>query len=331
VRWSALPDRDVSGIWSGIAFARNDGDLERVAVPARALIDRIARWLSAITPTAKLEEIMKFKPGDADAIWTATETFLDTELLRDSIGSIEPADDATADALIASIERQGTWYAAFARLWHLRTVVAQQVNRPTTDEEKKRRFAQIDVAALDKEGLAKTKQGGAGYLEALRTLKEPEQTLRSLYQGKLEELEEQDALAIRVGQTAEQDARIQEASRQLTSPVSQARDATAPAAVPRDIRWLNRQDVVWSLVIVVVTCAAYMPAFYDDNWGRVGDYGTAFAAGFLGKVIINWALLPVFQSLSPWERSKSAIAEPAPEAAAAESATADVAKLPAHA
>lgn len=50
----------------------------------------------------------------------------------------------------------------------------------------------------------------------------------------------------------------------------------------------TRRDVVLTLFAVAVSAAAYTLTVYDATWGTREDYLTAFAAGFLGKVVVDW-------------------------------------------
>jgi hypothetical protein len=74
----------------------------------------------------------------------------------------------------------------------------------------------------------------------------------------------------------------------------------APPKPPRrseSLGWIIRRDFGWTVAIAVVTAAVYLLPFYGGTWGSLSDYGTAFAAGFLGKIGLQWAALPAFHTL----------------------------------
>jgi hypothetical protein len=79
-----------------------------------------------------------------------------------------------------------------------------------------------------------------------------------------------------------------------------------------------RRDLLWTASIALVTSVAYIPTIYNPAWGTTADYVSAFAAGFLGKVAINWAAMPLFQSLRAGKSGKPAAAEESKPAAAVE-------------
>jgi hypothetical protein len=64
----------------------------------------------------------------------------------------------------------------------------------------------------------------------------------------------------------------------------------------REIALFKLPDLYWSLAIAAFASAAYAITAYNDTWGSGTDLATAFLAGSLGKVAINWAALPIFQS-----------------------------------
>jgi hypothetical protein len=63
-----------------------------------------------------------------------------------------------------------------------------------------------------------------------------------------------------------------------------------------EMRKLQRGDIFWTLLSAVVASTAYALTIWDDTWGTVTDFATAFTAGFLTDTIVNWAVLPAFQS-----------------------------------
>ena len=56
-------------------------------------------------------------------------------------------------------------------------------------------------------------------------------------------------------------------------------------------------DLLVSVAVLLVTSILYAATIYGDAWGTVGDFGTAFGAGFLGQVTIKWAVLPIYRSI----------------------------------
>jgi hypothetical protein len=69
-----------------------------------------------------------------------------------------------------------------------------------------------------------------------------------------------------------------------------------PSPLWAPLRRLQRGDYFWTLVSALVAVSAYALTIWDETWGTTADYATAFTAGFLTETIINWAVLPAFQS-----------------------------------
>ena len=67
--------------------------------------------------------------------------------------------------------------------------------------------------------------------------------------------------------------------------------------IPPAVRSVLRRDLPWTLAIALLSSAVYVPTVYSTTWGTFKDYLTAFAAGFIGKVVVNWGALPLFQGV----------------------------------
>jgi hypothetical protein len=76
-----------------------------------------------------------------------------------------------------------------------------------------------------------------------------------------------------------------------------ARRVSSAIAPPYHLRRLWLFDWLTSLAIMVISSIVYTATAYTDTWGTVGDFATAFGAGFSGHVAIKWALLPIYRSI----------------------------------
>ena len=67
---------------------------------------------------------------------------------------------------------------------------------------------------------------------------------------------------------------------------------------PREIiKSVEVRDVLFTALLAFLAMLAYMAPLYDDTYGSGNDYLTAFIAGFGTQAVVQWALLPAFQSL----------------------------------
>jgi len=70
-----------------------------------------------------------------------------------------------------------------------------------------------------------------------------------------------------------------------------------PTDLMRELCLLNATDWLWTLAILAVASAAYAATTYSDTWGGWVAFASAFVAGAIGKIAVNWGALPVFQSI----------------------------------
>jgi hypothetical protein len=85
--------------------------------------------------------------------------------------------------------------------------------------------------------------------------------------------------------------------------------AEAPSRKPRLrsskrlIRESDTRDRLLSGLLILGAVTAYAVSQYSPSWGSLTDYLTALLAGFGSQTIVKWALLPIFQTISPRFRS----------------------------
>ncbi|HEY2718720.1 MAG TPA: hypothetical protein VGI52_03750, partial [Solirubrobacteraceae bacterium] len=68
-----------------------------------------------------------------------------------------------------------------------------------------------------------------------------------------------------------------------------------PPRTPNRAR-LSPGDLTWTLLPILFSCLVYTLTIYSRTWGSVKDVLTALAAGVVGKVVIDYAALPLFRS-----------------------------------
>lgn len=301
--------------WS-IGEARSATDLDEDAGRALDMIARMQRWLR-VEPLARRLALVATEvkaapelPTEEEAkedgtkatkpalAWEDSNTLWNTRALLE-MARREPADADKADDLVARLMFQVMWHTGIAAAW-----------------------AAAGDASRSKEVRALEEALGDGSKAENRTLDEQDVLLarlrglltkRGVSVPRIEEIEGEaidekgemlgitpvrwDASANLFTGWATLDASSygQLARRAATS----SRSTYMPdlADLWREIKLTNSSDWAWTLAILAVSAAAYGVTTYDDTWGTLADLGTALLAGFLGKITVNWALLPIFQSV----------------------------------
>jgi hypothetical protein len=329
-KWTALPQiAGVQGIGAQIYWARDEADLETAQAAAVKVLERLARWLKIAQgeELSTLQAAAALKPADPPLgpRWTGTRTCFDSSLLLRRLRENEPPDDDTVRVLLERIVRQARWHALFAKVWHMRSTIAKDIgqNEGRYTNIEKDALDAIDLAKLDSEAPHEDQRTADQQLALETQLEALKPRLVAIYKGP-ENLEDLEVPGPHPAQllgalTAEQARSVGTPYVRLPAEVAPITTDIAespllalrpPPKTPRDqLRgavtgapgWLTAltvRDFLWSFVIVIATLCAYVPTFYGPSWGSLGDYGTAFLAGFLGKVVVNWAALPAFTSIA---------------------------------
>lgn len=303
-------------LWESVATARSSADLDEDATRVLDMVARMQRWLR-VEPVARrlvlLRDTVKGKPKLPDEgkakpqlAWRDSRTLRDTMALLE-MAQREPADADKADELVARMLFQARWHNGVAALWR---AAAQEASKPGAHP----RIDEVRAleAALDEESKATSRElddqdALAARLEALLAKHSDDVTVEEI--GPIDG-EGIDECGRRLGVTPV----IWDASSNLftgwaTLDAKSYGQLARRAATSSRVRYMpdtrailreavpDRADLAWTAVILVFASAAYSTTVYDDTWGGCADLATAFLAGFAGKITIDWAALPIFQSI----------------------------------
>ncbi len=305
-----------AALLESIAEARSGADLDEDAGRVLDMIARMQRWLrveplgrrllvaSAISATNHMPAEPEAKkegapPGKPELHWAESKTVANTLALLEMVRR-EPADAEKADDLVGRLLFQIDWHSGIAAAWTAagedapRCKLVRELDEALGDGSK----AEERVPAVQDDLAARLRQ----------LLSEPDPvTVPEIGQIEGEPIDETGkSLGITaVRWTAS--ANLFTGWATLDAPsygqlVRRAATSSRPrympglaelkqAATPRVSDWL------WTAVIVAVTCVVYGATVYSDTWGSWTDVATALAAGLLGKAAVDWAALPIFQSL----------------------------------
>lgn len=349
VKWNAVLDFDgaVQTIWSNIHWAKAESDLDEVAGQVAELRARIVRWVTVANSIAELERATKLEPASiAGNRWSDHKTPRDTERLLELIREIEPADDKAAKDLIDRINRQSHWHEALAEAWHARAVLTLDMttNNPQKyDANADAMLKTLDLEKLDTDGCPESKRSAEAQVDLKLQLARYMGQIEATYQGPAGDLKlprtaaapkalapTLTLVAVPTGATGATEAIVEECFTEVDRKALQSgrlgdhlRGTSASGHDGKRnqvaVGAIAKRDFFWTFAIALVSSAAYIPTFYTSTWGTAADYVGAFAAGFLGKAVINWAALPLFQSLRPAKAASTEVTAPssAPEAATA--------------
>jgi hypothetical protein len=294
-----------------IAHARSSKDLDEDAARVLDMVARMQRWLRVEPLARRLAKVEATRSGGAVVLPGESETdpalrWADSRTLRDTrallkMAAREPENAEKADDLVARLMFQVDWHNRLATAW----------DASKSDEDRRREVRTLDEALGDDSQAEERKpaeqDGLAVRLDAL-IQKLPEQYRSPGVPdiGNEELSKEATSLGITSVEWKASAhlftgwATLDEPSYgQLTRRVAtSSRGLSTPnlSDMGREIALFKLPDLYWSLAIAAFASAAYAITAYNDTWGSGTDLATAFLAGSLGKVAINWAALPIFQS-----------------------------------
>jgi hypothetical protein len=346
--WSYYTElKKPADIYTAIYWARNDADLNEAEAVAVALVRAIKSWLLVLTEVLVLWELIKQARG-MQAQWDNLKTGWDSRLLI-SKARHPPRDRKSCDELLEKICQQAEWHRAMAEAWDLRSKLIALPGQPAQDaaavdlpkvaaeaqpildrtqEEQdeleqslERLYAQLAdilerVNANPATPTIEVAPIGDGTLEVeSQRLRHELVSLASPTPLAMASISGAYALAGLSGTSSASAAG--EAEGAVPIKPTRARRPPAPPTSSRAfglVRRLRLLDLLMSVLILLATSVIYAATVYSPTWGSPADWGTAFAAGFSGQVVIKWALLPIYRSLRL--RAPTGEAQPAATAAA---------------
>jgi hypothetical protein len=332
-KWTlADPISSAGSVLAAVHWARNDADLDEAQDAALLLVGRIANWRLILAEIGDLAEVVRDEPGSRRDEWARTRTAHDTAILLEA-AKREPADAAAALELCARIKRQIKWHTAYALAWDLRAFLFSHPE--IRDELAKMPLDALDKAGPAAETRKPAEQDGLIYdldllYRGMRALADvpaerfPERLGPELLQPPATSpLRRSVRIIDRLGSKPDQAfALLAPAAASPARGAAKAYRRAARAGQPlpdtppeapsgekpplrvrvrrsaleefRQLLWVDR---LLTLAILLLTSVVYLTTVYDDSWGSVMDWLTAFGAGFTGQVAVKWAALPLYRSV----------------------------------
>ena len=302
----------VADLRADVDSARNDADLDDDTTRVLDVTARVQRWLR-IEPAARRLEGLAQQTDDVGGLdWPASQTYLDTlAVLR--AAKHEPTSSAAADELAAKILWQTDWYHRF------RTLCTVPGATPQEDiaalERALGETAALERTPAQRDALSARLDAAMHRRDAptLTTVSVPERT--TLDPAEKWITPRFDVAAVHFtgwatldGMAYQRLAARSTQRRLVVPPYQRLADAaptparaitkdqlTEPATKPKKSPIWG--DIIWSALLLAGAALAYMLTVYSSTWGSLDDLLTALAAGFGTAVVVQWAALPLFQSV----------------------------------
>ncbi|HUA74042.1 MAG TPA: hypothetical protein VL988_04720 [Solirubrobacteraceae bacterium] len=262
-----------------IAGARDDADIRESTDRLLDVIARLQRWLR-IEPASR--RLLAISRRPVTQSWQSSSTSRDTGLLLLALKR-EPKDAAAADDIVWRTLRQANWHSGLADAWKRSLAnAASHAEVEALDQS----LAQGDVFArtpADQDKLdlelqrVRSKVGLPPILKPTPTSITPKVDWNAdpaRFKG----------WAVYDGTEF---ARIRGKVKRPVWDLPKRRPSRPT---------LSLGDLVWTLLPILLSCLVYTLTVYGRTWGSVKDILTALVAGVAGKVVVDYAALPLFRS-----------------------------------
>jgi hypothetical protein len=302
--WYAFPRREgARGLWSAIHWARTSEDLDVLTAWANDFSLRIELWLDLLKPVADLEHEVIHPPlidGKLATLgrgpWEDTGTYEDSLKLLDEVrrGAPKDLDEKAAEKLKLRVRTQSVWHAQVRELWE-ELARLRAAGKISADQLRRLRNQKLDLVT-DPEVREKTR-GADNWLDLLEAVREVEEEIAK---RKTSEERRREAVGVDLSTAWI----MHERSRNAAAPPDPSEGykinqggGDRKLKAGEMLTAVRRGDVFTTALLVLLASVVYAETLYDTTWGSPADYATAFLAGFTTKVIADWTVLPLFQSL----------------------------------
>jgi hypothetical protein len=285
---------------NSIDAARSSGDLDEDADRVLDMIARMQRWLR-VEPLARRLAILAGRRPSASPTrldWSKSKTLRDTRTLLE-MAQREPADAAKADDLVNRLLFQIEWHNSLVAAWNVAankatlTAPVKELEKALGDKSEVGARTAEDQDGLEARLQALVRQLPDGAVLAMPAV--PGEPKKELKNGITPVKWNASSNLFTGWATLDAQSYGQLTRRAATS--ARAGYTLNPSDLLAELGRLRPPDIGWTIVALTVASIAYGAAEYSDTWGTCQDMATAFLAGVLGKAAVNWAALPIFQSI----------------------------------
>ncbi|MDQ4049682.1 MAG: hypothetical protein M3131_09955, partial [Actinomycetota bacterium] len=301
--WDSGPSRSegIRGTLTGIERARTEADLDQAADRVHEVREEVDLWLSLERPLRQARKVLDRLPPDR-----GDRAFVDTQIYRHayelaSLGSERPAKPEDAWSLLRELRAQMVVLLMFERAWEM----DRKLREGKLSAEEERELREIDLDAID----------AAAPAPWARSPQELQKLRYELHRAtlKLEQVSDTAAHVPSVAAVEDVGSRVSASEEQVDRLIEFVSERPVALTPGRRVKaYINRYDLVWTMVAVAGASAGYALTVYDTGWGTVIDFATAFSAGFGAKVATDQALkldlsaLPMFRPLQALGRLRGA-------------------------
>lgn len=284
-------------IWH-IRTAQDELDFDDAIARTGELVAQIDRWIGVESVARATGRLLASEPPMRGNVpFTTCLAYREADELLARAQLRAPGDEAEAEQLRGDLAAAGELLGRWKVLWELRRALEgaaaadERVAGALRRKDIKQRLRAANEQTIERRLPPRAQRTTEDVLRLQVDLKTAIKALGDVM----------TQLEVELPNTIDQ--RV-DSARQLTEElldVAQHPAIPSPARPPDTV--LTRlyllqvlRDLFWTLLRAAVAATAYALVIYDDTWGSVLDFATAFTTGFANETIVNWAILPALQS-----------------------------------
>jgi hypothetical protein len=291
LRWNAIPGSDgYAGLYAQLRWGRSEDELDELSQKVTAAANDVIFWIELRQPVVRLNKLNEGQPPPPrnGKTWRETQVAQDTDALLDHVRNQPPTNSKERRELEVRCTEQALWHGAVVDAWTV--ITAAQTSKLVTGEEAAQ-LAELDFGPIVN-GKPECERAGKEAAELLAALSGLAARARAI-------ASELPPLAVESRGPGTPEPSVEETARAVVESLDEDTppDTEDEESTQHALQKILFTDIAMTLLIATGSVVVYVTPLYSSTWGSTTDLLAAAAAGFGTQVVVQWAAVPLVQSL----------------------------------
>jgi hypothetical protein len=290
LRWNAIPGSDgYAGLYAQLRWGRSEDELDELSQKVTAAANDVIFWIELREPVVRLNKLNEQQqpPPRNGKTWRETQVAQDTDALLDRIRNQPPTNSKERRELEVRCTEQALWHGVVVDAWTV--ITTAQTSKLVTGEEAGE-LAKLDFGPIV-DGKPECERAGKEAAELLAALSGLAARARAI-------ASELPSLSVESRGAGTPKPSVEETARAVVESLDEDTPPdTEDESTQHELRTILFTDIAMTLLIATGSVVVYVTPLYSSTWGSTTDLLAAAAAGFGTQVVVQWAGVPLVQSL----------------------------------